>query len=64
MIKKAGNSFFLLFFLLGLSIQLWGMENIGIKNDIISVIRFGIKNDGSVIGAELNRLVKLSLIHI
>ena len=58
MIKKAGNSFFLLFFLLGLSIQLWGMENIGIKNDIISVIRFGIKNDGSVIGAELNRWVK------
>ena len=58
MIKKAGNSFFLLFFLLGFSIQLWGMENIGIKNDIISVIRFGIKNDGSVIGAELNRLVK------
>ena len=56
--KNTSHFFLLLFFLFGFSIQLWGMENIETKNDIVSVIRFGIKNDGSVIGPELNRLVK------
>lgn len=62
MVKYIKYSFLSLFSLLCFSVQLYGTENggIGEEHDIISVIRFNIKNDGSVIGPELNNLVKES----
>ena len=53
--KKVEYSLIALFFLFSFAMQLYGKDNI--EKDIISVIQFGIKNDGSVIGTELNDLV-------
>ena len=54
--KKVEYSLIALFFLFSFAMQLYGKDNI--EKDIISVIQFGIKNDGSVIGTELNDLVR------
>lgn len=54
--KKPEYSLIALFFLFSFAMQLYGKDNI--EKDIISVIQFGIKNDGSVIGTELNDLVR------
>lgn len=60
MIKKTSYIFCTSLFLLCFSIYIHGMESNLKKSNIISVIEFGIKNDGSVIGTELNDLVKKS----
>ena len=36
---------------------LWAEKRVERGNDIVSVIRHGVRNDGSVIGSELNELV-------
>lgn len=54
--EKVEYSLIALFFLFSFAMQLYGKDNI--EKDIISVIQFGIKNDGSVIGTELNDLVR------
>lgn len=56
--KKIEYSLVVLFFLFGFVGQLYGKGKT--KKDIISVIQFGINNDGSVIGRELNDLVRES----
>lgn len=52
--------FFLILFLSFFSFYAFGLDKEVKANDIVSVIRFNIKNDGSVIGPELNELVKKS----
>lgn len=58
MIKKTCTTLFL--FLLSFSIYAFGVEDKKKVDDIISVIKFKVKNDGSQIGSELNELVKKS----
>jgi hypothetical protein len=60
MIKTIYPAFFFALFLFCISTRLYAGENDKKENDIISVIRFGIKNDGSSLGTELNDLVKKS----
>ena len=56
MTKKTGSALFL--FLFCFSIHVLGLGNEKSSDNIVSVIKFDIKNDGSKIGHELNDLVK------
>lgn len=58
MIKKTCSTLFL--FLFCFSIYASGAVDENKLEDIVSVIKFKVKNDGSKIGAELNELVKKS----
>ncbi|MDD4115850.1 MAG: hypothetical protein PHG27_09720, partial [Massilibacteroides sp.] len=60
MINRVFLSCFSVFLLCCFSVSAFGSEYGHEESDIISVTKFKVKNDGSVIGAELNDLVKQS----
>lgn len=60
MVRTKFHPFFFLLFFSCFACAAYGMENDEKANDIVSVIKYGVKNNGSIIGSELNELVKNS----
>lgn len=60
MVRTKSHPFFLLLLLSCFALSVYGAENDEKANDIVSVIKYGVKNNGSVIGPELNELVRNS----